>query len=160
MGARPYDPGLGRFVTTDPIDGGSFNAYDYAGQDPINVYDLNGQTPCWLDPVCLYHTVKGADQSPLAHNTVHPFVKAAKALNKAAPIAAKGCWNAAYPLHNLLPTVTDFARMFGEGRWRGKTRKAALKLASREFYADFPIATPAFCVGGAVQAMMWAPHGK
>jgi len=42
MGARPYDPTLGRFLATDPIDGGSLNPYDYAGQDPENQYDLTG----------------------------------------------------------------------------------------------------------------------
>jgi hypothetical protein len=45
MGARPYDPTIGRFLAVDPIDGGSLNNYDYAGQDPINGYDLNGT--CW-----------------------------------------------------------------------------------------------------------------
>lgn len=44
MGERPYDPSLGRFVAVDPIDGGSLNAFDYAGQDPINDYDLSGTT--------------------------------------------------------------------------------------------------------------------
>jgi hypothetical protein len=42
MGARPYDPGTGRFLSVDPVLGGSLNDYDYAGQDPINDYDLNG----------------------------------------------------------------------------------------------------------------------
>jgi RHS repeat-associated protein len=42
MGARPYSPILGRFVAVDPVDGGSLNNYDYAGQDPINNYDLSG----------------------------------------------------------------------------------------------------------------------
>ena len=46
MGVRPYDPALGRFLATDPVEGGSLNAYDYAGQDPVNVYDLDGRAPC------------------------------------------------------------------------------------------------------------------
>jgi RHS repeat-associated protein len=42
MGARPYDPNTGRFLAVDPIPGGSLNNYDYAGQDPVNGYDLDG----------------------------------------------------------------------------------------------------------------------
>ena len=43
MGVRPYDATLGRFLSVDPIEGGSLNAYEYAGQDPINGYDLTGE---------------------------------------------------------------------------------------------------------------------
>ena len=43
MGVRPYDPAIGRFLATDPIEGGSLNAYDYAGQNPIDSYDLDGR---------------------------------------------------------------------------------------------------------------------
>ncbi|HEX7279068.1 MAG TPA: RHS repeat-associated core domain-containing protein [Solirubrobacterales bacterium] len=42
MGARSYVPSIGRFLTPDPIFGGSANAYDYANQDPINAFDLEG----------------------------------------------------------------------------------------------------------------------
>ena len=51
MGARQYDPGLGRFITVDPIEGGQANNYDYAFQDPINQLDLTGLGcggACWL----------------------------------------------------------------------------------------------------------------
>ncbi len=43
MGARPYNPILGRFVRADPIEGGTTtNDYGYV-RDPINQYDLTGE---------------------------------------------------------------------------------------------------------------------
>ena len=46
MGARLYAPTLGRFLQTDPVPGGSCNAYDYACADPVNATDLSGCTYC------------------------------------------------------------------------------------------------------------------
>ncbi|MFE9880619.1 DNRLRE domain-containing protein [Streptomyces sp. NPDC005784] len=42
MGARMYNPSTGRFSQTDPVAGGSANAYDYANQDPVNQGDPSG----------------------------------------------------------------------------------------------------------------------
>jgi RHS repeat-associated protein len=49
MGRRSYVPAVGRFISTDPIAGGSANAYDYANADPINGLDLTGQAACSIE---------------------------------------------------------------------------------------------------------------
>ena len=43
MGARQYSPRLGRFLETDPVTGGSANAYTYTFGDPNNTNDITGR---------------------------------------------------------------------------------------------------------------------
>jgi hypothetical protein len=45
MGARQYSPRLGRFLETDPVTGGSANAYAYTFGDPTNTNDITGKCP-------------------------------------------------------------------------------------------------------------------
>ncbi|MDX3455540.1 DNRLRE domain-containing protein [Streptomyces sp. ME02-8801-2C] len=42
MGARLYNPSLGRFLQTDPVFQGSATAYDYVNQNPVTAFDLDG----------------------------------------------------------------------------------------------------------------------
>jgi RHS repeat-associated protein len=44
MGARAYNPATGRFSQTDPVPGGSANAYDYGAQNPVTNFDPTGQS--------------------------------------------------------------------------------------------------------------------
>ncbi len=45
MGSRPYSPLLGRFLSVDPVEGGSANDYDYVNGDPVNTTDIDGRCP-------------------------------------------------------------------------------------------------------------------
>ena len=46
MGARKYDPVLGRWLSRDPIGfGGGMNLYEYAGNDPVDYVDVTGRIP-------------------------------------------------------------------------------------------------------------------
>lgn len=43
MGARPYHPGLGAFLASDPLIDSGDNLYSYTGGDPVNAQDASGQ---------------------------------------------------------------------------------------------------------------------
>jgi RHS repeat-associated protein len=45
MGVRLYNPTIGRFLSLDPVPGGSCNDYDYTCADPVNATDLDGRKP-------------------------------------------------------------------------------------------------------------------
>ena len=49
MGVRLYNSTSGRFLSVDPVAGGSSNDYDYAGQDPVNAFDLDGRMATTAD---------------------------------------------------------------------------------------------------------------
>jgi RHS repeat-associated protein len=58
MGARQYDPTLGRFLQVDPVDGGSCNDYDYVCGDPVLGRDLDGTRLC-IDVMCRHTAAPG-----------------------------------------------------------------------------------------------------
>jgi RHS repeat-associated protein len=58
MGVRLYNPTTGRFLQTDPVYGGSCNAYEYTCADPVDKYDLNGKWICWSKKCALKYAAK------------------------------------------------------------------------------------------------------
>ena len=50
MGQRLYDPATGRFLQTDPVEGGSANNYDYVSADPVQGRDYDGTCGFWGNP--------------------------------------------------------------------------------------------------------------
>lgn len=69
MGARPYVPGLGRFLAADPVEAGSCNDFDYACADPMNNADITGLAcegrPSYVKDSVFYRT------RPYANNSLH-----------------------------------------------------------------------------------------
>ncbi len=60
MGARYYDPALGRFISEDPLGiAGGMNLYVYAHNNPINLSDPTGMSPGPCRPQCPPVTVYG-----------------------------------------------------------------------------------------------------
>jgi hypothetical protein len=83
MGERVYIPSLGRFIQTDPIEGGADNAYVYP-PDPVNDFDLdgrkkNGGVKQWF-----------ADRW---NNVKNLYAKEQKAADKANAWCGRGYWN-------------------------------------------------------------------
>ncbi|MYS22200.1 RHS repeat-associated core domain-containing protein, partial [Streptomyces sp. DvalAA-14] len=101
MGIRLYDPTTGRFLTTDPVPGGSANAYDYANQEPIKNFDLTG-TSSWSK-----------------------YVKCMTCI--AAILAAVAPYAKAFKTYRELRSVTTIARVV-KGMIMGYSFKTAVRL--------------------------------
>jgi RHS repeat-associated protein len=70
--ARWYDPGVGRFLTTDPVCGSesfpqNLNAYTYALNNPVNLVDPNGEWPSFLKKAVhkVYSGIRAVARNPV-----------------------------------------------------------------------------------------------
>jgi RHS repeat-associated protein len=85
MGVRTYVPAIGRFITPDPVIGGSANAYEYAFGDPINNLDLDGMKGKKK------HQAKGGGGAS-ASGIPCPFCEVRRKLGDLAAKTAKKAW--------------------------------------------------------------------
>ncbi len=87
MGARSYVPQLGRFLQTDPVAGGSANAYAYGSADPVNNSDPSGESAPGL-PQWLYEVNNAIGQEIIAREAAREAALRAEAQAAAAQAAA------------------------------------------------------------------------
>jgi RHS repeat-associated protein len=106
MGVRLYLPTTGRFLQTDPVDGGSATAYDYCAADPVNCTDLDGKS--------LWSAVKSVAK------VVAPIAAVAAIIPGPIGAAAAGLSAAAYAVNGqylqaAMMAATAAAAMVGAG---------------------------------------------
>jgi RHS repeat-associated protein len=90
MGARSYVPQIGRFLQTDPVPGGSANAYAYSSADPVNNSDPSGESASGF-PQWLYEANNQIGQEIVAREAAKEATlrrEAEEAAAKAAQVAA------------------------------------------------------------------------
>jgi RHS repeat-associated protein len=151
MGARSYDPALGRFYAVDPVDGGSLNAYDYARQDPLNLYDLDGtrtSNPGWCGglhgrqlqkcasqhwPIDYYCSTYKSD--PICHWHYHAWSAKALGLVSAA-VAAKGVFTWARTRPEVVACISAGIALAQRAPPSAYTRGAAFLVGCRQGLLD------------------------
>lgn len=117
MGVRSYVPAIGRFLTPDPILGGSANPYDYANQDPINNLDLAG-TACTKNHAtkasCRKAVGKGKKRVREAIKNLKTQLREARA-RASARVALPGGGNFRIPFEDEVKGAISKAEMFLQG---------------------------------------------
>ena len=111
IGARPYDPIIGRFATVDPIlnvaDDQQINGYSYAHANPITYTDptgllasMNG-VPC-IDGDCSYHNPDGSLKSRAECGASRGCGRTPSAGSTASGGGQNGCRGSACPRDTVL----------------------------------------------------------
>ena len=143
MGARPYTPLLARFLTVDPVEGGTANAYTYV-TDPINDTDLTGMFG-WRS--ALKAAKHGAGRGwrgiqkggRFLTNNKYARIGFAACGFLAGGIAAAcaGVQTAAYLVQGRYREAAGAAFSFGIARGLGRINRSYIRAATRTKYGSY-----------------------
>ncbi|WP_077003638.1 RHS repeat-associated core domain-containing protein [Saccharothrix sp. ALI-22-I] len=90
LGAREYDPFIGRFLSVDPVidreDPQQLHGYSYSNGNPVTMSDPDGRLPGWMKKI-------GSVVQQQAQAHVDMAKKAASVVNSAATAAASKAWS-------------------------------------------------------------------
>ena len=87
LGARPYDPTTGRFISADPLGhAASMSLYDYANGDPVNFFDADGRAPA--DEAFHAYNEPAANNAPLRLTVANVAAVVLDAIGKTAMSAS------------------------------------------------------------------------
>ncbi|MEU4563770.1 LamG-like jellyroll fold domain-containing protein [Actinoplanes sp. NPDC023936] len=136
MGVRLYSPAIGRFLQTDPIDGGNATAYDYCAGDPVNCTDLDGQFGWGSIKRGLSKVAKVASYASMIPGPIGTIAGVVSAVS----YAATGNWReAAWAAAGAAAAVVGAGAAVKGVRWAVKGARAAKRARCNSFTGDTPV---------------------
>ncbi|MDW6064395.1 RHS repeat-associated core domain-containing protein [Streptomyces sp. FXJ1.4098] len=137
IGAREYDPNIGRFISVDPVmdltDPQQINGYTYANNTPVTMSDPTGTCP---EEACQGRGPlgpKGAETATEAADTEAVGTPAGGTAAQAAVVVQRLPTAAAYPARHL-PAATLRAKRRGDSfskRWTSRKQEPLQAAMSR-----------------------------
>ena len=114
MGARSYEPYLGRFLQPDHVPNGSANAYSYTFGDPLSTTDPSGEFSVGIDKFDEEHAAERANAAAEAYEAE------VRRLAEEAAARAAAEWAAQQAAANAALYGPQYGEEWGEEEWEGE----------------------------------------